>query len=173
MRVFQLLCSNLAMNSVKNAMTYPFALGDKQGVGSITISDYEKPGNFGAASIVPAGALIKIETIDSFKLPACHLIKIDVEGFEVKVITGALETIRRCRPILYVENDRQGKQQELIDLIDFLSYNSYWHVTPLGEAFPGIGSVNMLCVPCEAPIKIEGFERIDPKDWKTLAGLVQ
>jgi hypothetical protein len=37
------------------------------------------------------------------ELLALRFFKIDVEGMEPEVIAGALATIRRCRPIMFVE----------------------------------------------------------------------
>lgn len=52
------------------------------------------------------GEKVPVETIDSLNLSALHFVKIDVEGMETEVMRGATETLRRHRPILYVENDR-------------------------------------------------------------------
>jgi FkbM family methyltransferase len=45
---------------------------------------------------------ISINKLDNFKLKA-DFIKIDVEGFESKVIEGALKTIRDCTPVILIE----------------------------------------------------------------------
>lgn len=42
-------------------------------------------------------------TLDSFGLTEVDLIKIDVEGWEHNVVKGAAETIRRCKPVMIVE----------------------------------------------------------------------
>lgn len=44
-----------------------------------------------------------VATLDSFQLQACDLIKIDVEGYEYFVIQGALETIKKYRPVIILE----------------------------------------------------------------------
>jgi FkbM family methyltransferase len=57
------------------------------------------------------------------------LIKLDIEGFEVRALKGAAETIRRCRPYLVVEVNegalnRQGSTgAELLDLIRSYGYS--------------------------------------------------
>lgn len=43
-------------------------------------------------------------TIDSLGLENCDLIQLDVEGYEPKVIGGALETIRKFHPVISCEN---------------------------------------------------------------------
>ena len=85
----------------------------------------------------------------------------------------------RCRPVLYVENDREHQQQEVIDLLDELGYFSYWHTPPLFEAanyrgtaenvFPKIVSVNVIALPKEKPSNIPA-PVIDPKNWRAPVG---
>ena len=96
-------------------------------------------------------------------LSACGLIKADVEGFEAEALRGAADTIARCRPMLYVENDRPENRDALIKLIAGMGYRLYWHLPPLARRnnFNGYAdnifgdramiSVNMLCVPAERP----------------------
>ena len=84
-------------------------------------------------------------------LKRVDLIKVDVEGMEGKVIAGALKTISRFKPLLYVENDRPDKSVALIEQIMGLGYTPYWHLPPIYNPDPtqeaGVVSVNMLCVP--------------------------
>lgn len=44
-----------------------------------------------------------IKTIDSMNFDVVDYIKIDVEGYELEVIKGAIETIKRCKPIISIE----------------------------------------------------------------------
>ena len=105
------------------------------------------------AAICP-GAAVQQMTIDGLKLPACHLLKIDVAGMEADVLAGAEQTIRRWRPVLYVENDRPEKSAALIRQALGLGYRLYWHLPRLfnphnyfgvtENIFGTIVSVNML-----------------------------
>jgi FkbM family methyltransferase len=71
------------------------------------------------------------KTLDSFKLKQCALIKIDAEGYEVKVLRGARETIKRCKPVLVIEVnkgalERQGTNEaELREMLDSLGYEIF------------------------------------------------
>lgn len=49
--------------------------------------------------------------IAALKLDKVDLIKIDVEGFEKQVLTGAAETIKKYRPILWVEISGSWNEQ--------------------------------------------------------------
>ena len=45
----------------------------------------------------------ELRTLDSYELTDVDYIKIDCEGFEYRVLKGAEETIKRCRPLVIVE----------------------------------------------------------------------
>jgi len=188
--VFQLLCANLVMNGVTNVLAFPDAVGAAAGTALIPPIDYGASYNFGSVSIRmtkasagldwDAGQPTRVVAIDDLDLPACGFLKVDVEGFEAEVLEGARRTIARCRPVLYVENDRASLQAGLIALIDGLDYAQYWHVAPLfsrdnfnraqTDVFNGSVSLNMFCAPNESGISISGFERIDPKNWRSPVG---
>ncbi|HLZ77167.1 FkbM family methyltransferase [Phenylobacterium sp.] len=187
-RIFQILCANLALNGVTNAFAYPDACGEADGVALVPPIDYAASGNFGGVSVKAAeagdvGIATRLRTIDGLELAHCHLIKADVEGLEEQVLRGAERTIRRCRPALYVENDRVGRQQALIDLITEYGYDLYWHAPRLfsqsnfnaiaENAFGTVGSLNMFCTPSELGTNVRGLERIDPGNWKSPVKLVR
>jgi len=179
-RVFQILCANLALNGVTNAIAYPEACSDEAGFVVVPPLDYGAELNFGGVSVEPdtegaRGLRVRATPLDALGLGACHLIKVDVEGFEAQVLRGAADTIRRLRPLLYVENDRREHQQEVISLIAAMGYRLYWHAPPLfrpnnfngfpENIFGRIVSVNMLCVPDERNTTVQDVKPIDPGNW--------
>jgi FkbM family methyltransferase len=184
-RVFQILCANLALNDIKNAYAYPEACAEADGVVVVPPIDYSAKGNFGGVSVHAkvegvGGLTVRATAVDRLGLAACHLIKIDVEGFEAQVLRGAAQTIARHRPVLYVENDRVAGQQELISLIAGMGYRLYWHTPPLFRAdnFNGVAenifgpvvSLNMLCLPAERKTVVSDLELIDPDNWSSPLG---
>lgn len=92
---------------------------------------YGERGNYGGLSIggrSELGAIdIEMRTLDSYKLRNVGLIKIDVEGHELEVLRGAVNTIATCNPILYVEDDRLDKRYDLRSFIKSLGYNIEEH----------------------------------------------
>jgi FkbM family methyltransferase len=170
--VFQALCANLAINQCTNVYAQQLAVGDHNGIVHVPAVDPSIRNNFGGISLVnvSAGEPVVIMPLDDLDLPACHALKVDVEGMEVQVLKGATRTIDRYRPIMYVENDRQENSGALLQLILDSGYEIYWHLPILfnpnnfaGEAediFPNIVSVNILCVPSEARIAVHGLKRI-------------
>ncbi|MGI9126860.1 MAG: FkbM family methyltransferase [Roseomonas sp.] len=159
--VFHMLCANLALNGVKNTDARCLAVGAAPGEVTVPRVDYRKEGNFGGISLgEDDGDVVEMVALDDLMLPACHVIKVDVEGMEKQVLDGARQTIRRFRPYLYVENDRPDKHAELISALLDLDYRILWHVPWLynpanfagnsDNIFPGLASFNLICLPREA-----------------------
>jgi FkbM family methyltransferase len=179
--VFQTLCANLALNQCANVHARQVALGASAGTILVPALDPSIRNNFGGLSLRDAssGEAVSSITLDSLDLPACHMLKIDVEGMEVEVLQGALGTIDAYRPIMYLENDRPERSHELLALVLGLDYAVYWHLPQLynpanfdgndENIFPGIVSINVLCVPKEANAQIQGLRPVSaPTDtWRT------
>ena len=154
--LYQMLCGNVALNALTNVHAWQAAVGRRAGSVSVPVLDYGASGNFGAVSLraQAAGESVSLLAIDQLDFTACHLIKIDVEGMEADVLAGAEQTLRRHRPMLYLENDRQDKSAALIEQLFGLDYRLYWHLPPLfnprnyfnepENLFPGVISANML-----------------------------
>jgi FkbM family methyltransferase len=118
------LRSNVNLNSSKNIEVCDFALGHEEG--AATIWEDENNNRGGSSMHFTSGRHVKtfVKRLDNW-LPADitpKLIKIDVEGFEGQVIAGAIETIKRFRPILVIEFTFRDEQttsasRELIEYI--------------------------------------------------------
>lgn len=68
-----------------------------------------RPNPHGGITHVSGDGIVPTLRLDDFHLPVCDLIQLDVEGWELYAIRGAQDTIRRCRPVLVVEiNKNQG-----------------------------------------------------------------
>ncbi|MEY4767517.1 MAG: hypothetical protein RL637_156 [Pseudomonadota bacterium] len=174
--VFQTLCANMAINSITNVECYPFAVGEKAGDLLLPDMNYHQQGNFGGVEInrFTQGQKVQIVSLDEFlTLPALKLLKIDVEGMEHSVISGAKQLITLHKPFLYVENDRLDKSQALIELIFSLNYRLFWHKPKLFNPnnytgclendYPNVISINMLGIPRNLSIELREFEEItDP-----------
>ena len=69
-----------------------------------------------------------VVTLDSLALKSCRLIKVDVEGMETDVLRGARETIRKRRPILFVENNTLERSARTLAAVRALGYRPWWHL---------------------------------------------
>lgn len=107
------LINNLNQNDIYNVTVVPVGLGDERGF----VKFIDMP-NFGAGSHVKAasdhpGAIgidsiaIKMETLDNFlrktSFERMDLLKIDTEGYELNVLRGAIDSIKKFRPLIIIE----------------------------------------------------------------------
>src|SRR5262249_47922034 len=130
------LCANVILNNLSNVVCHQVAVGEATGTLSVPELDYQASHNFGALELTRDYCrcptyTVRVLKIDDLSLSACHFMKIDVEGMERMVLAGAVETIRRFQPILYVEDDRSAKSAELRALLESLGYELYVHRPPL------------------------------------------
>ena len=57
---------------------------------------------------------IQLCTLDSHALLDVDFVKIDVDGYEDRVLRGAINTIQRCRPVINIEM-KTAKRQQICD----------------------------------------------------------
>lgn len=160
---FQMLCANLALNGVANVVALPEAIGREDGGVLVPVPKAEGKQNTGGVSLVGVteGEAALQRSVDSLGLPRLDLLKADVEDMELDVLVGARETIRRCRPVLYLESNKD--HDPLLTELERLGYRAWWHFPALlVEERSGqnhlIVSMNLLAVPRETSCPIEGLE---------------
>ena len=87
--------------AASNIIVESVALGDTEGQVNMIITE----GNTGHTHVDPnsVNGDTKIIQLDSLDLQNVDYIKIDCEGFEYRVLQGAKETIKRCRPVVVIE----------------------------------------------------------------------
>ena len=66
---------------------------------------------------------IEIRTLDSFNLNP-HLIKIDVEGYELKTLQGSIQTLKSHHPVIIFECF-ESQQKEVFQLLDDIGYEIF------------------------------------------------
>ena len=81
-----------------NCNLFEVALGAHEGKVGMTHCRWDT----GRAHVC-AGNDTSMRTLDSFEFDDIDLIKIDVEGYELAVVTGAAETLKRNKPIIVIE----------------------------------------------------------------------
>jgi FkbM family methyltransferase len=157
--IFNCLCANVALNSLPNVIVNRSIVSSKPGTQPIPSLDYSQPGNFGGFTCdEPRGQIpTNVTTVDAFELLKCDFLKIDVEGMEREVLLGAVRTIAKFQPLLYVECDREGKTFALLETLKKLGYEWRMHEPPLFNPdnfagnpvnhFPNTVSRNLMCAP--------------------------
>lgn len=66
--------------------------------------------NIGAYHVNEGGGLIPTLLIDDFNVQDCDLLHLDIEGFELFALQGAVETIKKCRPVIALEWMNHGEK---------------------------------------------------------------
>jgi len=172
--IFNVLCANLALNSVLNTKPINAFVA--------TSDQVETGGEWGKYAFIGATWKPTFLAIDAIELEACHLIKADVEGHEIDVFRSAEMNIERHRPILYFENDRRDASSALLGFVmDTLGYDAYWHAAPVFEENNFFGnpenhwaprnlvSQMILAIPRERRIPVSDLRRVTSKDeWWTM-----
>jgi FkbM family methyltransferase len=101
---------------------------DKAGILRLEIN----PNHPGDHKIAPAGIPVQAVTLDGLLAsqddPPVSLLKIDVQGAELRVLRGAAALLARCRPALFVEIDDSALREQgssAAELFDFLAAFGY------------------------------------------------
>lgn len=92
----------------RNIRSIRAALGEERTPISMRCSRRDPSGRAvheGLTHVSGAGAIPQMR-LDDLNLPACDLIYLDIEGYELFALRGAEQTIHRHRPVIGVENNR-------------------------------------------------------------------
>ena len=147
-QLFQALGGALALNGLEHVYLHNMGLGRESGTAQLPAVDYSVAQDFGTVSLSNetsvdehawmANRLVSVTAIDDMDLPRLDFFKLDVEGYEVPALQGALKTIQRHRPWIWVEYFITGIdaiRQALIAMPDYDYYIADYQ--------------NLLCVPRE------------------------
>lgn len=173
---YQLLLKNIIENGLAdNVIACSIALGAKTTRTKMPNLANLDHCNYGSVEIGDGEYDVPVETIDRMigVTENINFIKIDSEGSELGVLIGAEKTIERCKPVMYIENDRKEKSDALVGWLIDHGYRCYWHRVPLyyegnfnGEklnAFGDLISQNMICVPDDSRYRIEQLPEIEDR----------
>lgn len=148
--IYGRLLENLALNQVTTVTTENLALQDQEHTDFL----YFHPAETGATSARNnrgfAGTVreeVRATTLDRYCAKHAlspDLIKCDVEGGELSVIKGGLETLRRSRPVVFLELLRKWSANfgyhpnEVIEILKTIGYRS-WAIEADGiQPYPSI-----------------------------------
>ena len=121
-----------------NVEIHEASLGNDSDVTVKMRLDKGEIGNSGAHYVV-AGGDIPTVVIDDLGLDDVDLIYLDIEGYEATALKGAAETIRRCRPVIGVEDKGLHNNRKQLSvtklLIGEFGYKSIGRPFRLDEIF--------------------------------------
>jgi len=132
----EIVCRNLQDNEANQVVLHHAGFGQHRGKAFLPQLDYRWPFSFGSIGTSPKGIrgdfevdLIPIDELVGER--AVSFIQIDCEGNEPAALLGAEATIRRCRPVLYVEVDRADAGKQSVELLARWGYQVMLHHAPL------------------------------------------
>ncbi len=102
------LKKNIKNNKLKNISLFECAVGDKKSFLPLYFANPENPGAHSLIKDTPQQNLknkylkVKVNTLDSLfeDLEIIHLMKIDIEGFELNALKGGMETLKKVQNLL-------------------------------------------------------------------------
>jgi len=146
--IYYQLCANTIINSLGNVYTYEAGLSNQEADIELEVPDYTAETNIGAFSIdkevreneyecKTSGGKEKmiLMTLDGIGFEDVRLLKIDVEGHELEVLKGGIETIKRNNypPIIFEAwTWKPWYQEKRKALFDYLEGHGY-EITELGQ----------------------------------------
>jgi FkbM family methyltransferase len=150
--IYYQLCGNTLINGLDNVYNHEIALSTTSDSVTVQLPDYSAEANIGAFSIdedtrkndyecQTADRFVSIQTepLDDLNYKNVRLIKVDVEGHELEVIKGGIETIKANNypPIIFEAwTWKPWYQEKRTALFDYLKGHGY-------EITEGINSNNL------------------------------
>ena len=117
----------LTKNTPDNVVKFQACLGNEPNFVNLSYNyNNPKKPNSGGFGIAGEGVIPTL-TVDSFNFQKCDLIHLDIEGFEKFALLGAVNTIKRCAPVVALELNGLGERYNssdstVIDLMNSLGY---------------------------------------------------
>jgi len=139
--LFQCLNANVMLNGLSNVHTYQAGLGNLTETVKLrqpNLNAVSNPSKMHVAAEVASELMVltdatqmaepvrvvRLDDID-FSLGGPSVIKVDVESMEMPMLQGAEETLRRYRPVLYVEDSEEAPQGTETQMVRHLLARGY------------------------------------------------
>lgn len=165
------LAANIAISARLNGFThlkvFQAMLGERAGEGVLHVGSHSIHASAIARERGSAKVRCAMTTLDALvmggAIPPPSMMKLDVEGAELSVFSGARRTIALHRPHLLFESDenmqRFGyRRRDVLDLLDSLCEYRYFFVTAAGARIPLTAETledrqhaDVLAVPADPP----------------------
>ena len=132
--VYYQLCGNIVLNGYDNITAYNIALSDEVNILKMENLQYYSQGdiNIGNAHLDACYDngynLVNVNTLDSFNFENVSVLKIDVQGYEPRVLDGAKETILKNKPVIFIEVEAPQliiygwKEEDIFNRLEALGY---------------------------------------------------
>jgi FkbM family methyltransferase len=138
---------NIQLNQFNNTAVWQKAVSHTTGTGELLLAEYSGGHTLSVVDRPPdlAGSItVELVSIDDLisqgKLTPPNLVKIDVEGAELDVLRGMIQTIKQYQPIIIYEVDaaKQDSFQQKNESIEALIYSLDYKIVPLENSYQEI-----------------------------------
>lgn len=150
--IYYMLAGSVALNAIENVHVHHMVMGKEKGMIPIPQYDYSKKGSFGSVEFKTVATdveqermpdnpyeLVGMINLDSMVFKRLDLLKIDAEGMEQDILDGGIETLRKFKPLVWIEW-LKSDYWKLVNYFVDLGYNVYEHGTDMfciqPEQFP-------------------------------------
>ena len=96
------------ISTYNNCTLHKTALGETEGTVSMQYDTHS-----GTNHITESHGDVEINTLDSYNFGDVDVIKIDVDGFEIPLLTGAIETLTKNNPVINIEM-KESKRSDIV-----------------------------------------------------------
>lgn len=160
----QIVEEGAAANGLPNVEVLSVAAGAAAGVADFPAAELWHGGNFGILGFntdLGSRRKVGVRALDDIAPDGVKLIKVDVEGFEAEVLTGAQRLLREVRPVWLLEAHRSHVEatREVARQLLAHDYELFWFFSPFATPAapkgppdqPGRGDLGVVALPPEAP----------------------
>lgn len=118
-------CLEKNIFSISNIVEpYRFAIGDREIMIDMIETEHTQEARVDDGKV----GKIQMRTLDSFKFENVDLVKIDVEGYEMKVLEGAKKTLEKCQYLMIELNNNTKKYGSSNNDIEKYLFDLGWQV---------------------------------------------
>lgn len=149
----ELLRKNCARNGLVHVTIHPCAAGDHAGATTLHLADRNLGDHrlHAVAGETRRRIEVPLQTVDALVRPdvVVRLVKIDVQGYEARVLRGMTSLVERCAPAIMMEFWPHGlvaSHDSVFDVLAFIDKFGYavYRVTPVGLELSTIGMLQEL-----------------------------
>jgi FkbM family methyltransferase len=168
LREFERLCENVMLNRLRQVVVHQVAAAEAKGHAGLLIAAHQFCGHntFAERFAFDRVGAERVETVAVAALddvlaaePRCDMIKLDIEGAELRALRGAERTLARLRPVVLLEVYEAAltlNGASVSDLVRFFETHRYHlrDIDPAGGAtrldavFPPAVNKNVVALPC-------------------------
>lgn len=135
------LRKNIEMNRCDNVEVYELALGDKKGIFPMYISSKSNWHSFKTKTEKTVN--VSMDTVDNFAADKDDItfVRMDVEGYELNILKGMLETLKKVERIFIELHTHILSHKEIQECLDIMKSNGFVPELIVKCDRPGLGRV--------------------------------